>query len=187
MATPDSPYENQRFLLLRQFRDLPNALVSGSVLNSASIDFFLADENSIRMDWFWSNLLGGIKLCVRESDTDAASDLLDLDIPENFDFAGVGEYEQPRCPNCQSLEVFFQGLHKPMDYSRVLLGASLPLRRSLWQCDSCGHQWPELNEKPPADFLMSASAILLMVIALETFAGVLFSVIAAIRSVVLHW
>ena len=47
------------------------------------------------MDWFWSNLLGGIKLCVRESDADAASDLLDLDIPENFDFAGVGEYEQP--------------------------------------------------------------------------------------------
>jgi len=187
VAIPDSPYENQRFLLLRQFRDLPNALVSGSVLNSASIDFFLADENTIRMDWFWSNLLGGIKLCVRESDADAASDLLDLDIPENFDFAGVGEYEQPRCPNCQSLEVFFQGLNKPTDYSRVLLGASLPLSRSLWQCDSCGHQWPESNEKPPADFLMSASSILLIVIALETFAGVLFSVIAAIRSVALHW
>jgi hypothetical protein len=90
VATPDSPYENQRFLVLRQFRDLPNALVSGSVLNSASIDFFLADENTIRMDWFWSNLLGGIKLCVRESDADAASDLLDQGIPENFDFAGVG-------------------------------------------------------------------------------------------------
>jgi hypothetical protein len=74
-----------------------------------------------------------------------------------------------------------------MDYSRILLGASLPLSRSLWQSDSCGHQWPESNEKPPADFLMSASSILLMVIALETFAGVLFSVIAAIRSVVLHW
>jgi hypothetical protein len=69
-----------------------------------------------------------------------------------------------------------------MDYSRVLLGASLPLSRSLWQCDSCGHQWPESNEKPPADFLMSASSILLMVIAPETSAGVLFSVIAAIRS-----
>jgi hypothetical protein len=50
------------------------------------------------MDWFWSNLLGGIKLCVRESDADAATDLLGLDIPENFDFEGVGEYEQPRSP-----------------------------------------------------------------------------------------
>jgi len=29
-------------------------------------------------------------------------------------------------------------LNKPTDYSRVLLGASLPLSRSLWQCDSCG-------------------------------------------------
>jgi hypothetical protein len=98
VATPDSPYEKQRFLVLRQLRDLPNALVSGSVLNSVSIEFFLADENTIRMDWFWSNLLGGIKLCVRESDADAATDLLDLDIPENFDFEGVGEYESPAAP-----------------------------------------------------------------------------------------
>jgi hypothetical protein len=81
VATPDSPYEKQRFLLLRQFRDVPNALVSGSVLNSVSIEFFLADENTIRMAWFWCNLLGRIKLCVRESDADAASDLVDLDIP----------------------------------------------------------------------------------------------------------
>jgi len=49
------------------------------------------------------------------------------------------------------------------------------------------HQWPESNEKPPADFLMPASSILLIVTTLETFAGVLFSVIAAIRSVALHW
>jgi hypothetical protein len=127
---------------------------------------------------------GGSELGVRESDSDAVSDLLDLDIPETFDFEGVAEYEQPRCPKLSVIRSFLQGL---MDYSRALLGASLPPSRSLWQCDSCGHQWPESNEKPPANLLMSASSILLIVIALETFAGVLLSVIAAIRSVALHW
>jgi hypothetical protein len=74
-----------------------------------------------------------------------------------------------------------------VDYTRVLLGTSLPLNRSLWECDSCGHRWPESNEKPPADFLISASSILLIVIALQTFAGVLFSVIAVVGFVALRW
>ncbi len=59
------------------------------------------------MDWFWSNLLGGIKLCVRESDTDAASDLLDLDIPENFDLwssaAGIKRETASRLPDVSIL------------------------------------------------------------------------------------
>jgi hypothetical protein len=64
MANSDSPYENQPFLILRRFRDIPQALLFWSIVNSAGIDSFLVDENTIRMDWFWSNFLGGIKLCV---------------------------------------------------------------------------------------------------------------------------
>jgi hypothetical protein len=33
------------------------------------------DDNMIRMDWFISNLLGGIKLKVRAEDAEAASDM----------------------------------------------------------------------------------------------------------------
>ena len=50
-----------KLVTLRQFRDLPAALLAKSVLDSAGIECFLADENTIRMDWLWSNLLGGIK------------------------------------------------------------------------------------------------------------------------------
>jgi hypothetical protein len=75
--------------------------------------------------------------------------------------------------------VSFQGLNRPVDYTRALLGGALPLHRSLWGCDSCGHQWPESTEKPPDNFLTSASSILL--IALEAFSGVLFGVVAAVR------
>lgn len=172
MATRDVPYENQRFIVLRRFRDQPDAFLSGSLLDSAGIECDLADENTIRMDWLWSNLLGRIKLCVRNADADTASSLLSQRVPEKFDVEGVGEYQQPRCPECLSLEVSFRGLNKPADYTRAFLGGPLRLHRSLWECDSCGHQWPESNDKPPANVLISASSILLIVIAIET-AGVL--------------
>lgn len=183
MATPDSQYENQRFLVLRRYRDLPDAFLYGSILDSAAVDCFLADQNTIRMDWFWSNALGGIKLCVRSADVDTASSLLDQSVPEKFDVEGVGEYQQPRCPKCQSLEVSFQGLNKPVDYTRAVFGGSLPLHRSLWECDSCGHQWPESSEKPPAGLLTTASSILLIVLTTGNICAVLFSVIAAVRFV----
>jgi hypothetical protein len=66
-------------LTIRQFRDLPQALLAKSVLDSAGIECFLGDDNLIRMDWLWSNLLGGIKLRVRQEDALVASRLLEGD------------------------------------------------------------------------------------------------------------
>jgi hypothetical protein len=120
------------------------------------------------MDWFWSNFLGRIKLCVRKADADTASSFLDQNVPKKFDVEGVGEYQQPLCPKCQSLEVSFRGLNKAMDYTSALLGGPRLLHRSLWECDACGHQWPESTEKSPNNFLMSGSSILLPVMAIET-------------------
>lgn len=69
--------ELRDLLTIRQFRDLPEALLAKSVLDSAGIDCFLGDDNLIRMDWLWSNLLGGIKLRVRQEDALVASRLLE--------------------------------------------------------------------------------------------------------------
>jgi hypothetical protein len=181
MAASDSSYENQRFLVLRRFRDLPPAVLSRSILESAAVECFLADDNTIRMDWFWSNLLGGVKLCVRRADADSAVSLLDQSVPDKFDVERVGEYQQPRCPKCQSLEISFRGLNKPVDYTRALLGGLLPRSRSLWECDSCGYQWPESNQKPPANFLTTASSILMIVLATETFLVWMLWLIEALR------
>jgi hypothetical protein len=52
------------------------------VLESAGIPCYLRDENAVRMDWFYSNLLGGIRLQVREEDRAAAEALLHQPIPE---------------------------------------------------------------------------------------------------------
>jgi Putative prokaryotic signal transducing protein len=64
-------------VMVRRFRDLPEAFVARSILDSAEIDSFLADENLVRIDWLYSNLIGGAKLMVRPEDFQEATALLD--------------------------------------------------------------------------------------------------------------
>lgn len=68
-------------MTIRQFRDLPEAILARGVLESAGIETFLADDNIVRMDWFISNLVGGIKLKVRKEDLEAANEVLQAPVP----------------------------------------------------------------------------------------------------------
>ena len=68
--------DKRNLVLLRRFRDLPEALLAKGKLDSAGVDCFLADENMVRMDWFISNLLGGVKLMVDGDRFAEASKLL---------------------------------------------------------------------------------------------------------------
>jgi hypothetical protein len=63
-------------VVLRRYRDMPQAFVEKSVLEDAGILCFLEDENVVRMDWLWSNAMGGIKLVVRKKDAEEAEKLL---------------------------------------------------------------------------------------------------------------
>lgn len=64
---------------IRDFAFVPDALVAKSILDSAGIKCFLSDENTIRIDWLLSNLLGGVKLWVRQEDVETAMKLLKED------------------------------------------------------------------------------------------------------------
>jgi hypothetical protein len=181
MAITETEYENLRFIVLRRFRDMPDAFLFSSILDSADIENYLADENLIRMEWLWCDFLGRIKLCVRNADAEAALNLLGQDVIEKFEVDGVGEYQQPRCPVCQSLQVSFRGLNKAVDYMSALFGGPRPLHRSLWECDACGRQWPESSEKPPNNFLIARSSILLLLMAFGYLLGILIGLLVTLR------
>jgi len=68
--------ESDRPVILRRYRDMPPAFVDRNVLESVGIECFLQDENIIRIDWFLSNALGGIKLIVREKGAEEADKIL---------------------------------------------------------------------------------------------------------------
>jgi hypothetical protein len=125
-------FELNATVTLRQFRDLPEALLAKGCLESAGIQAYLVDENMIRMDWFISNLLGGIKLKVKPEDAATANEILSQPIPEMLDVEGVGNFEQPKCPKCLSLDIS-------------------DLYQNGWTCQACGYQWADDGKLSEAD------------------------------------
>jgi len=80
-----SSLEKRDLVMLRRFRDIPEALLAKGRLESFGIDCFLADENMVRMDWFLSNLLGGVKLLVDAEHFTEAAKILNESVPDHID------------------------------------------------------------------------------------------------------
>jgi hypothetical protein len=148
LELPDEPQQRQELevrelITIRKFRDLPEALLAKGSLESAGIECFLADENLVRLDWFISNFIGGVKLNVKATDVENARKVLDEPILEGLYVHGVGLYEQPRCPQCQSLDVNFQELDRPIAYMSAFLNVPIPVQRNAWRCRACGVEWED--------------------------------------------
>jgi hypothetical protein len=143
LPPPRQQMEMRELVTIRQFRDLPEALLAKGSLESAGIECFLADDNLVRLDWFISNFIGGIKLKVRDADAENAQNLLDEPILEGLYVHGIGLYEQPRCPKCQSLDVNFQELDRPIAYMSAFLHVPMPVQRPAWRCHTCGAEWED--------------------------------------------
>src|SRR5437588_119286 len=133
--------EYRQLATIRQFRDLPEALLAQGTLQSAGIECVLADDNMVRMDWFISNLLGGIKLQVAPEDAEAALAILNQPRLATIPVEGLGELEMPRCPKCGSLDVAFQPLNEKVAYTSAWLGVPMPVHRKGWRWAACRHQW----------------------------------------------
>ena len=135
-------------VIVGRYRDLSIASVAKSILDSAGIESFLADDNVIRMDWFYSNVVGGIKLLVRDEDAAEARELLEGQTPEKFEVEGVGEFEQPKCPNCGSLDVSFEELDRKIAHTGLLVSLPIPAVKQGWNCHACGHNWDAATGTP---------------------------------------
>ena len=128
-------------VVLRQYRDMPLALTDQMILEAAGIESCLYDENVIRLDWLWSNLLGGVKLVVRQSDFEDADQLLNHKAVEKYTVEGVGDYQQERCPRCGSDDVVCDELLKRIAGAGLLLGVPIAMTQKGWNCHACGHIW----------------------------------------------
>ena len=135
-------YELNETVTVRKFRDLPDALLAKGSLESAGIEAYLFDENMIRMDWFYSNLIGGIKLKVNREDVEAANEILNQPIPDRLEISGVGNYQQPTCPQCHSLDV---------SYRERLRGYIAEQDALLGTCHACGKEWEESEAADPTE------------------------------------
>ncbi len=140
----------EELVTLWRYRDLPEALIARGKLDSDAVWCVLADDNIVRLDWFWSNAVGGMRLQVADDDAEHAMALLAEEIPAGFTAEETGEvYQQPECPNCHSRDVAFETMQKRI--ALVFLGIALVwgflpalpvwIRKKLWKCEDCAYEW----------------------------------------------
>jgi hypothetical protein len=144
----DKPEAGQRDLvIIRRYRDLSEAIVARTMLESAGIYVFLRDENLVRLDWQVSNFIGGIRLEVEPGDEQAALDLLGQAIPAYIPFDNDDEFVQPRCPHCGSTDITFEGASRGAALTSLyVLAIPLPTGRETWLCHSCESRWEDADD-----------------------------------------
>ena len=82
-AQSEGTRDASRPVVLRQYRDITAAMVDRTALESSGIECWLYDDNLVRMDWFISNAIGGVKLVVAENHAQEAEKILSQALPDN--------------------------------------------------------------------------------------------------------
>lgn len=119
-------------------------------LASAGIPSVLKDAETIRMDWLYSNAIGGVKLLVHRSNLEQAREVLEADYSDALDEVDFDDLESPHhrdpsaedpdCPRCGSERVEPHTLGKATVFMTIaLLGIPLFFIRRGWKCGSCGN------------------------------------------------
>jgi DNA-directed RNA polymerase subunit RPC12/RpoP len=109
---PGAPDDD--LVIIARFSSLPEAEGARSALESAGIEAFLADENTVGVNWLYSNALGGMRLYVNGENAADASRILGLesdsteDAPSTEETAPLDEETEPEalgCGECGSTNV----------------------------------------------------------------------------------
>jgi len=143
---PESLPEFRKLKTIRWYRDLSEALVAHSALESSGVESFVQDANFVRLDWGVSNAIGGIRLQVSETDIEAAEAVLTQPIPSEIVIPGEVDYGQPVCPRCGSLDTSFRSSNDKFRVATLfLVGVPLPQigPRDYWHCEQCQLEWTD--------------------------------------------
>ena len=141
----------RRLVTVRRYRDLAEAYVVRSLLESAGIPAWIADENLVRMDWFYSNMVGGMRLQVDEREEAAAREILEAEVPGTITFGQEEAFVQPTCPKCGSADITLGGRTERGRSLVALYVLSIPVppREAAWHCEACGAQWVDAESGEP--------------------------------------
>ena len=133
-----------KLITIATFSQAIEAHVSKTKLESEGIECFIADENIVNMNWFYSNAVGGVKLQVKEADVKRAIEILHQK-PISVDFVtdeAEKEDEGLYCPKCNSSDVYYEKFSRRLVFtSWLILGIPFLFFKKKWICQKCGYEW----------------------------------------------
>lgn len=132
------------FITIATYYDYLSANMDKQKLDEWEIDSYLADENTISLQWTLMNALGGIKLRVARHQADEAVRLLNEKTEEiKADFQLELNENDLVCPNCNSNNTATEKYSKSIaGWTWLLLGFPIiatPIKHH--RCFYCGHTW----------------------------------------------
>ena len=146
LLEPETVVAQRNLVTVHRYRDLSEAIVARSLLESAGIDAFLRDENFVRLEWQNSNLVGGIRLQVDAADEKNALELLTQPMQDSIPYREDEEFSQPHCPACGSADITFEGAARGAALASLfLVSLPLPAGHRTWRCEVCGARWDEMK------------------------------------------
>jgi predicted RNA-binding Zn-ribbon protein involved in translation (DUF1610 family) len=126
---------------IAQFRDLPEAGLAKSKLESAGITCFLDNEFTIGANWLYSNALGGVKLNVPEENAEEAKAILEETTETIASEESEEHLEDSACPICGATEIETKNYTRKFAALTLLVSLPLLLFWKRYRCKSCGHRW----------------------------------------------
>jgi hypothetical protein len=136
---------NDRWVAVATFSQPLEAHLARTKLESEGIACVVGDEHLIRVDWFLSNAVGGVKVLVPAWEAEKAREIL-RPRPRLVVVAGDEEPADGEliCPRCRSYDVYYRRYSRRIASVFILLfGFLVPWRSRRWTCTQCGYEWKE--------------------------------------------
>ncbi len=127
---------------LATYMSLAEADVARSKLAAMGIESWLLDDNVSR--YYGAVSVQGVRLQVSSEDAETAWEVLAGPIPAQIQDSFTGEiYQQPRCPDCGSLDVSVRQFDEQGNH--VALGPG----EERWYCEDCQISWEQKPDEEP--------------------------------------
>ena len=110
-------------------------------LDAFGIHSILIDEHTINASWIWSNLLGGVKVQVSESEVEEARQLIQVEPSDEQDEKDAWAAPGIACPTCSSSNTRNFLDKRGCFLTWLVLGFPALPPMSKRACTNCGHKW----------------------------------------------
>ena len=132
-----------KLITIASFINIIDAQLLRARLESSGIKCFIADENTVAINWLYSNFIGGVKVQVLEKDLEKAKEIFEEKpvVSETLE-SQVKNASMDACPECGSSSVYYEKYARKKAFIAFLfLGLPVPFLKRKWKCYTCGHEW----------------------------------------------
>lgn len=135
------------YACVASFTEPLQANLAKTKLQSEGIDCYLTNEHMVRMNFFYSQALGGVQLFVPEQDLQRAREALEgkgftlFALPDADESGPVAPSKEPNCPRCHSGNVYNDRRPRLVTTIAFYLGLPFAFFRKRKRCSRCGFEW----------------------------------------------